>query len=207
MRAERLRMLILPSPQHAHGELPSGSASIRTGDWAQVQFYRFGTSTEFVICQSCRVYIGAIEETAAGTHAVPPTGPGGNPPLIVAFLIFRGKHLCAGCRDKQGPEKRHREPCPPMIRRRSGSVRLDPATYSVVFPQRNRSFANSSLEQTQFKPLSLSGIGPARVVQMTGTHATRSERPYSHCGTTSSNPFPPAGSRANHRFLSGGATS
>lgn len=75
VRAERLRMLILPSPQHAHGERPSGSASIRTGDWAQVQFYRFGTSTEFVICQSCRVYIGAIEETAAGTHAVPPTGP------------------------------------------------------------------------------------------------------------------------------------
>jgi DNA-binding GntR family transcriptional regulator len=27
-------------------------------------------------------------------------------------------------RDKQGPEKRHREPCPPMIRRRSVSVRL-----------------------------------------------------------------------------------
>ena len=44
---------------------------IRAGDWAQVQFYRFGTSTaDFVICRNCGVYIGAIGETPSGTRAV-----------------------------------------------------------------------------------------------------------------------------------------
>jgi hypothetical protein len=49
------------------------------------------STAELVICQSCSVYIGAIEETAPCRQL----DPGGNPPLIVAFPIFRGQHLCA----------------------------------------------------------------------------------------------------------------
>ena len=50
---------------------PHGLVGIRAGDWAQVQFYRFGTSTaDFVICRNCGVYIGAIGETPSGTRAV-----------------------------------------------------------------------------------------------------------------------------------------
>ena len=50
---------------------PDGFVSICAGDWAQVQFYRFGTGTaDFVICRNCGVYIGAIGETPSGTRAV-----------------------------------------------------------------------------------------------------------------------------------------
>ena len=35
---------------------PDGFVSICAGDWAQVQFYRFGTGTaDFVICRNCGV--------------------------------------------------------------------------------------------------------------------------------------------------------
>lgn len=50
---------------------PGGSVDISAADWSQVQHYRFGTGTaEFLICKRCGVYIGAIDETLAGTRAV-----------------------------------------------------------------------------------------------------------------------------------------
>jgi hypothetical protein len=46
---------------------PNGSVDIHAADWSLVQSYRFGTGTaEFLICKRCRVYIGAIGETASG---------------------------------------------------------------------------------------------------------------------------------------------
>jgi hypothetical protein len=50
---------------------PSGSVAIWAGNWSLVEPYRFGSSTsEFLICRRCGVYIGAVCETTAGTRAV-----------------------------------------------------------------------------------------------------------------------------------------
>jgi hypothetical protein len=50
---------------------PQGSVEIEAEDWSLVEPYRFGSGTaEFLICRRCRVYIGAVCETAAGTRAV-----------------------------------------------------------------------------------------------------------------------------------------
>ena len=50
---------------------PEGSVEIWAKDWALVEPYRFGSGTaEFLICQRCGVYIGAVSETTAGSRAV-----------------------------------------------------------------------------------------------------------------------------------------
>jgi hypothetical protein len=50
---------------------PHGSVEIWAADWSLVELYRFGSRTaEFLICRRCGVYIGAVSQTAAGTHAV-----------------------------------------------------------------------------------------------------------------------------------------
>ena len=81
---------------------PDGFVSICAGDWAQVQFYRFGTGTaNFVICRNCGVYIGAIGEPrrACAPSSTPPASTTGRCSLaILSLLITMARRRRAGSR-------------------------------------------------------------------------------------------------------------
>jgi hypothetical protein len=50
---------------------PRGQVEIRADDWSLVTRYRFGSGTaDYLLCQSCGVYIGAVCETDLGARAV-----------------------------------------------------------------------------------------------------------------------------------------
>src|ERR1700733_4329556 len=50
---------------------PDGHVEIRAGDWSRVERYRFASGTaDFLLCQSCGVYVGAVCRTDLGLRAV-----------------------------------------------------------------------------------------------------------------------------------------
>jgi hypothetical protein len=50
---------------------PNGAFKIWAQDWSEVIRYRFGTRTaDFLLCQRCGVYVGAVSETPAGLRGV-----------------------------------------------------------------------------------------------------------------------------------------
>ncbi|MDQ2802075.1 MAG: aldehyde-activating protein [Pseudomonadota bacterium] len=50
---------------------PAGLFQVSADDWSLVVPYRFGSRTaDFLVCQRCGVYVGAVCETAGGLRAV-----------------------------------------------------------------------------------------------------------------------------------------
>lgn len=50
---------------------PAGLAEISAQSWHFVQRYRFGSRTaDYLLCQNCGVYVGAVCETSAGLRSV-----------------------------------------------------------------------------------------------------------------------------------------
>jgi hypothetical protein len=49
----------------------NGAFKIWAQDWSEVIHYRFGTRTaDFLLCQRCGVYVGAVSDTPAGLRGV-----------------------------------------------------------------------------------------------------------------------------------------
>jgi len=50
---------------------PAGQLDVWASDWSLVRAYRFGSRTaDYLLCQQCGVYIGAVCDTASGRRSV-----------------------------------------------------------------------------------------------------------------------------------------